>query len=430
MSKVKKIIIGLIIFIFLTIGVGFGLFYFNKVNKIVTVLTMDINPSIAISLNYKNEVVKVEGLNEDGKDILKDNKLKGNTLEKAIENITESVIEKGYVTAEENHILINIEGKNIENEVVTLINNEFKEKNTECNVITQEINEEAKKNAEKYGISESKASYIESIIKENKDITFEELKDKSINEINKTVKEKEEEKQQAEEQKKEEEKKKEEEQKQEENKQNQTSNNNNNNNNSNSSSQSKPNKKPVYTPPASNDRTGAWCDFYKTIPPEGGVEYETPGYINDTNKYVEASKKYFPADSSWSTYYSSITRYRTASYCSAGIVEVENYDKTKKYKVYLDSVTLELLQPVVVTELEKPKIDEAGAKVIVTKWLLDTYGVDINTCGHQYFYYAIDGSTSIPEWQFSCKVDETKTYYAVVVIARDGSLKNGRTWGE
>ena len=374
---------------------------------------MDINPSIKLSLNYKNDIVKVEGLNEDGKELLKDNDLKGSSLESAIQTITEEVIEKGYITEEDNYILINVEGKNIEKDVVKLINDEFKEKDTPCNVISQEINKESKQNAEKYGISESKASYIESIIKENEGLTFEDLKDKSISEINKVINEKEDIKNEevVEEEKIEE--------PSEENKQNNSTNNT-----------TKPSTNNYSKPPASSDRTGAWCEFYKTIPPSGGVEYETPGYINDHQTYVEASKKHFPSDASWSTYYSSITSYRTASYCSAGIVEVENYDKTKKYKVYLDSVTLELLEPVVVTELEKPKIDEAVAKVIVTKWLSDTYGVDINTCGNQYFYYAIDGSTSIPEWQFSCKVDETKTYYAVVVIARDGSLKNGRTWGE
>ena len=77
-----------------------------------------------------------------------------------------------------------------------------------------------------------------------------------------------------------------------------------------------------------------------------------------------------PEDASWSTYYTSITEYRTASYCSAGIVELENYDKTKTYTAWLDSVTLELLEPIIVKEIAKPNIDEAGAKVIVTKWLI------------------------------------------------------------
>lgn len=163
-------------------------------------------------------------------------------------------------------------------------------------------------------------------------------------------------------------------------------------------------------------------------PPEGGVEYETPGYINDLSIYVKAAKKVMPEDADWSSHFQSVTKYRTASYCSAGIVELENYDKTKTYKVWLDSVTLELLEPVIVKEIAKPNIDEAGAKVIVGKWLLDTYGVDINNCDWENFYYAIDGSTKKPEWQFTCKIEETTTYYAVVVNAITGNLTNGRTW--
>lgn len=412
MTKTKRII--LVLSLIALIGIGVVTFYVYNLNKIISVITLDINPSIEISLNYKYEVVKIAGLNDDGKELIKDNQLKSKTLEKTIEKITEKVIEKGYVTEEDNYILINVDGKDIKDKVVTLINDEFKEKDTECNVITQEINEDAKKSAEKYGISENKASYIESIIKNNDELTFEELKDKSINEINKMVKSEEVDKKDE----------VEENQKKEDNKQEESK---PNNNTSNKPSTSTPNKKPVSTPPASDDRTGAWCEFYKTIPPEGGVEYETPGYINDASKYIEASKKHFPEDANWSEYFNSITSCRTASYCSCGLVELENYDKTKTYTVYLDSVTLELLE-LKVTELAKPNIDEAGAKVIVTKWLLDQYGIDINDCGWESYYYAIDGSTKIPEWQYICKIEETTTYYTVTVDALNGSLSGDRTW--
>ena len=290
MSKTKKIIICLIVGVVLLIGLVFGGFYFLKLNKVVTILTMDINPSIAISLNYKNEVVKVEGLNEDGKKLLKEENFKGDDLDDAIEDITEIVIEKGYITKEDNHILINVEGKDIKDKVVTLINNEFKDKNTECNVIMQEINEEAKENAEKYGISESKASYIENIIKENSELTYEELKDKSINEINQIINEKEEQ----EDSKKEKEPEKEqpkEEQNKEDNKQNTTTKpNTNNNSGSNNTSTSKPNTKPVSTPPAIDDRTGAWCTFLNSMPIEGGPEYETPGKIDDLRHMLRQPK--------------------------------------------------------------------------------------------------------------------------------------------
>ena len=219
MKKSKKIIIWISIFLIVLVTSIASMLYLEKQNEIVTVITMDINPSIKISLNEKDKVVKVEGLNEDGKEILKDNKLKGKTLEKAIDNITEKAIEKKFVKEKDSHILLHVEGIKTKEEITTIINNELKEKNVECNVITQTLSEESKENANKYQISESKASYIEDVIEKNKDnvtVTFEELKDKSISEINDLIKEKEEQKKKEEEEKKkqeEEQKRKEEEEK-------------------------------------------------------------------------------------------------------------------------------------------------------------------------------------------------------------------------
>ena len=422
MSKIKKIIF-IIVLILIILGISIFGFLYYKTNQVATILTMDINPSISISLNYKNKVLKVEGLNKDGKELLKDNKLNGNTLENAIEDITKKVIDKGYITENDNYILINVYGSSIEDKVITLINKQFKENNTKCNIIIQETNEESTKNAEKYGISESKASYIEDVIKEHNNMTFEDLKDKTINEIMEIIKDKD--KQEDKKNDKNIEEDKSEDKKPDENKPQNT--------NTTTTKPSQPTTKPqvVYTPPASDDRTGAWCEFYKTIPPEGGVDYETPGYISDIATYVEASKKHMPEDANFSQYYGSITQYRTGSYCGAGIVEVENYEKTKTYTAYLDTVTLELLE-LTTTNIDAPTIDEAGALNLVTQWLSNTYGIDINTCGAQNFYYAVQYDAllnkKVPEWQFSCHIEDTKTFYAVVVNAMTGELTSGRTW--
>lgn len=253
MSKTKKIIIGIVLGCVLLVCLTFLGFYHYNSNKILTVLTIDINPSLKLSLNYKNKVVKVEGLNEDGNKLLKEENFKGDDLKEAIEGIAKLTVEKGYITEENNHILVNVDGKDIKEVVETLIAKEFKEENVICNVITQEITEESKANAKKYGISESKASYIEELIKENEDITFEELKDKSINEINQYVESKHE-------QKPEEENKKQEEK--EESKQNQTTNNNNTSkDNNNTSSNKKPSTNSYVCPTSPTNTNNVWCDY-------------------------------------------------------------------------------------------------------------------------------------------------------------------------
>ena len=205
MRKKKKPILLIIFVILFLLAVVFGLIYYYEFNKIVVVVTMDINPSVSLSLNRMAKVIKAEGINEDGKKLLQDNKLKGESLENAIDNISDLVIDNGYFSNENNHILVNVEGE-IKEDVSKILTNEIKEKKIECEIIFQELSDSSKENASKYGISENKASYIEEVIKDNKDITFEDLKDKSINEINEFIDEKKEEAEK-EESKKEEDKK-------------------------------------------------------------------------------------------------------------------------------------------------------------------------------------------------------------------------------
>ena len=186
MRKKKKHILPVIFVILFLLAVVFGLIYYYEFNKIIAVVTMDINPSVSLSLNRMGKVIKAEGINEDGKKLLEDNKLKGKSLENAIDNISDLVIDNGYFSNENNHILVNVVGE-IKDDVSKILTNEIKEKNIECEIIFQELSDSSKENASKYGISENKANYIEDAIKENKDITFEDLKDKSINEINKFI---------------------------------------------------------------------------------------------------------------------------------------------------------------------------------------------------------------------------------------------------
>lgn len=411
MSKIKKIITISTTSIIL-VSVILGTFYYNKMSKIVSTIVLDINPSISIGLNYKNKVVEATGLNEDGKEIIADNNFKDYSLEQAVKELTTILIEKSYINESNNHVLVNVQGNDIKKEVISLITNELKKNKIECNIIIQEVDEQAKAKAKEYGITESKAGYIQSIINEHSDVTFEDLKDKSINEINQIVE-------------------KENEQNQQEETETIPSTENQSTNNQSVNDQTTNSSTKV---PSKDDKTGAWCDFYKTIPQWGGVEYETPGVIDDMNQYNAAARKVAPEAMAWSDgeYYTmGITKtYKNASYCMVGTIEVYNLAKDKKYTFYFDSVTLELLDQKV-QELSKPTISDSKAQEIATQWVLATYGVDLNACVTDFIsvYYGIDGITDKPEWQFSakCTIPEIK-YYAVVIDATTGVTSKGRTW--
>jgi hypothetical protein len=71
------------------------------------VLTIDINPSIEISLNENEQIIKAIGLNEHGKELLKMNNLKGSNIDEAVSFIVEESIIRGYIKPDiENLILI------------------------------------------------------------------------------------------------------------------------------------------------------------------------------------------------------------------------------------------------------------------------------------------------------------------------------------
>ena len=183
MSYEKKIIIIILtVFVLSILGISGFLIYDNK--RIVSTLILDINPSIKITLNKKDKVLSAVPLNDDAKKIVS-NDLKGKKLDNAIEIITNNVIKQGFVEEEKIVVLVNTTGKIESNNVEKIVKNKFENKDIECDIIIQKTNNESVENAKKYNISESKAAFIEEIIENNNDLNFEDLKDKSIKELEK-----------------------------------------------------------------------------------------------------------------------------------------------------------------------------------------------------------------------------------------------------
>lgn len=183
----KKRIINIISVIVVFLGVVFAFIYNHNKNKvfdekIVSTVILDINPSIEINLNKNEEVVSIVALNDDAKEIVSD-ELAGKTLEETFKVITENIFYKGYASSGEVTILVTTSGDINKDHVGKLISDNFEETVVYLTLILEEASDSAKENALKYDISEGKASYIESILEENENLTFEDLKDKSINEL-------------------------------------------------------------------------------------------------------------------------------------------------------------------------------------------------------------------------------------------------------
>ena len=187
MNKKKKIVISIVILLISLIVVGGVIAILNtkRENKlyktVVSVITLDINPSIKLELNKDNKVINMIALNEDAKDITL-NDYEGNNLDEVINDITNKLIDKGYAK-EKLVILIGVSGSISNNEVKDIIDKKLTTDNIDYEVIIPEISDSSSIIAKEYNITESKASYLEEVIKNNPDLKITDIKDMSINEI-------------------------------------------------------------------------------------------------------------------------------------------------------------------------------------------------------------------------------------------------------
>ena len=180
--KKKIIIVGVIVLV-VAIVIGYLLMSKNtkEIDDGLTTITIDINPSIEIKVNDALIVSEVNSLNQDGKDLISDT-LKGNNLEYAFKYIVNKAFEYNYITEEVPTVIIGMENENTH--VVGLLRNAFLSKDKAVLIIVPNITKDAEKVAEKNNISPAKAAYLLEVTKNNNKLKIEDIKDKSVAEIN------------------------------------------------------------------------------------------------------------------------------------------------------------------------------------------------------------------------------------------------------
>ncbi len=161
------------------------------------IVAFDVNPSIEIELNGKNEIIGINALNADAKKLVGELDLDDKDFDTALDLIVAEMIEKGYISIDKNSILVSVDAESTESSdllkqrVFEHISALLDEKSIEASVITQDFarKSEVKKLAEEYGISVAKATLIKRItdagISDSKGnaYTYEELAELRVNEL-------------------------------------------------------------------------------------------------------------------------------------------------------------------------------------------------------------------------------------------------------
>lgn len=170
-------------------GAGAGIYQVNR--AVAATVSLDVNPSVELTVNRKNRVLNVNANNEDGKTIVGDMDLSGSDLEVAVNAIVGSMVRKGYLNELSNSVLVSVDSKDaavgtaLQEKLAQEISVLLEGDSFSGAVISQTVakTEDLSDQAQEHHISVGKASLIRQIIDQDSRYTFEELADRSINEL-------------------------------------------------------------------------------------------------------------------------------------------------------------------------------------------------------------------------------------------------------
>lgn len=177
----------------LMVNIGAGLVRARVQNRVETVIGLDVNPSIELSVNVQDRVVAVTAVNADANIVLDGMDLIGSTTDVAVNAILGSMYQQGYLGASSNSILVSVDNKDeevsrqIETRLVEDINQTLQAYSLEAAILSQtvrQVDDTVTQTATDYEMSQGRTILIQKIIDNYPYYTFEDLSQLTINELN------------------------------------------------------------------------------------------------------------------------------------------------------------------------------------------------------------------------------------------------------
>ncbi len=170
----------------------------------VAYVSLDINPSIELTINKFKKVISYEAYNSDGAILLDNNDKRNITVDKAISNIISSAISKKYLLDNNNSIIafttisnnLNLR-KTLQADLKDTVNNTLKNQSVEANVVSSNNDFNKRLEAKNFGFTVSKYTLVEelkfldssTVIKDYKNVSIINIEKKILELKNNTSKE-------------------------------------------------------------------------------------------------------------------------------------------------------------------------------------------------------------------------------------------------
>ncbi|WP_271813226.1 hypothetical protein [Clostridium beijerinckii] len=176
-------------------SLGGGVYAHAKTTPVAYV-SVDINPSIELSVNTFDQVISAESYNEDGKKVLEDTNLVNSDVDDAVKNIITNAVSDGYIK-EDGTSAVEITTATDKDNVATKLDESLKqiadksleENNIEATVETQNVALSRRDEARKLGITPGKLNLIQKLQELDPTISVEDYKSSSVKDIQKKTKE-------------------------------------------------------------------------------------------------------------------------------------------------------------------------------------------------------------------------------------------------
>ncbi len=175
-------------------GGGGGLFY-QQAHAVASVISLDVNPSIELTVNRGERVLSCTGLNDEAAQVLSDmgggRDLVGAKLNVAVNAVVGALVRSGYLDRIDSALLISVDDADadraawLQQELVASVDGVLQSASSQISVLSQSVTADKRLNtqAQENNISTGKAALVEQVIDMNGQLSFADLAALSVEEL-------------------------------------------------------------------------------------------------------------------------------------------------------------------------------------------------------------------------------------------------------
>ena len=155
------------------------------------VVAFDVNPSIELSVNRAEKILKVNSRNSEAHEIIGDMDLKGVNLDVAVNALIGSMVQKGYISDLNNSILITVnskdaeKGEQLQKRLAANVDSLLKGLSIDGAILSQTAaaDDDTNELADRFAISPGKAAIVKLLLEEDPSLEYEDVAVLSINDL-------------------------------------------------------------------------------------------------------------------------------------------------------------------------------------------------------------------------------------------------------